>query len=807
MGRQPTTSKGYTMKLSYNWLGEYIDTAGISPADYAARMTDTGSKVEGYALLGEGIQNVVVGRVAAMERHPNADKLWLCKLDVGTGELLNIVTGADNVTVGTLVPVAVAPATLPGGVEIKAGKLRGEVSEGMLCSVSELELPDGYVCDDGTGILLLEEGEVGQDIRDLLCLSDTAVEFEITSNRPDCLGMVGLARESAASFERELKLPDTGTFAAENGEIDSLLSVEIHAPQLCPRYAARVVKNVKIAPSPMWLKSRLRTAGVRPINNIVDITNYVMLEFGQPMHAFDYDRIGGGKIIVREAAEGEVFSPIVGEEDITLTAGMTVIADATKPVALAGVMGGANSEITEATTTIVFESANFSGPATRSTSRKLSMRSESSGRFEKGLDPETVGAALNRAVQLILELGAGTPVSGIIDVYPGKETSRTMPFDPKTVNALLGTELSAEYMSGVLSSLGFGVSGSEITIPSWRGDVTMSADIAEEVARIYGYNNIPSTMFRSPAKTGLLTDEQAFRRLIQDTMVRAGAYEVKTMPFVSPKSHERAGLKTDPDHFMTLLNPLGEDTSVMRRSLLPSLLECLEKNHHANGENVPLFELANVYLPQGEDELPTEKMQLVFGFCGGDFYKLKGICETLLAAAGVTGAEFVRSEDCCPALHPGRNAYINILGNGQWGEIGSIGEIHPSVAKNYDISERIYVGTISFDSLFRVRRLNKKYAPLPKYPAMTRDFSLLCDTSIESAAVERIMRRVGGELVETVRLFDVYIGKGVPEGKKSMAFSVAMRAADRTLTDEEAGEVTKAILAAASAELGASLRG
>ena len=793
------------MLLSLEWLNEFVNTDGIEPKAYCDRMTDTGSKVEGYEILGCDIKNVVVGRIEKITRHPNADKLQICMLNVGKDELVQIVTGAQNVFEGAIVPVALAPADLPGGVKIKAGKLRGEASNGMLCSIAELgltlhDMPTAI--EDG--ILIIDEPcEIGQDIHDALKLSDTVVEFEITPNRPDCLSMIGLARESAASFTRELRL-HTPTVKGGCGNAEDYISVEVKNDVLCPRYTARVVKNVKIAPSPLWMRARLRAMGVRPINNIVDITNYVMLEYGQPMHAFDYACLDGNHIIVREAVEGEAFKSL-DDIDHTLKAGMLVIADENKPVALAGVMGGANSEIKDSTTTVVFESANFMGSSVRVTSRALGMRTESSGRFEKGLDPENTMAAVDRACELVELLGAGEVCDGVIDVYGGKKKPTVLPLDADKINRFLGVELSREYMEDIFRTLGFGVADGMVFVPSYRADVECMQDLAEEVLRIYGYNTIKATPFVAGVKPGRLTAKQSYEQAMKAALCSVGYSEICTFSFISPKYYDKINMPAEDARrtSVVITNPLGEDTSVMRTTLMPSMLEVLAHNDSHHGDGAALYEIARVYIPdEDKTKLPAEPRRIAIGMYGkGDFYALKGVCETILTESGIKGASY-KACTSNSLFHPGRCAEI-------WADgklLGTMGELHPDVAENYGFDCRVYIADLDYETLFELSSTERHYTALPKYPAVTRDFAFVCDEALEVGAIEDVMTRAGGKLVVGIKLFDVYRGAQIPEGKKSVALSVSLRADDRTLTDEEADKCAKKILTAIENELGLKLR-
>ncbi len=797
------------MNLSLEWANDFVDLGGITAKEYCDRMTATGSKVEGFEILGEDIENVIVGRVLSLERHPDSDHLWVCQIDFGEETPTQIVTGAQNLFVGALVPAAKAPAKLPGGVTIKAGKLRGVPSNGMMCSIGELNLTTHDMpgaCEDGIFILNDFNCKPGDDIRDVLKLSDTVVEFEITSNRPDCLSVIGLARESAVSFEKKFTLPKpVVTFAKDGDKIENYLSVDVAADaKLCPRYTARVVKNVKIGPSPLWMRMRLRASGVRPINNIVDITNYVMLEYGQPMHAFDYACLDGSKIIVRLAENGETFKSL-DDTDHVLKDTNLVIADEKKAVALAGVMGGANSEIKDGTTTVVFESANFLGSSVRVTAKSQGMRTESSGRFEKGLDPENTMPAVDRACELVTLLSAGEVVEGTIDVYKGREEPYKMKLEADRINAFLGLNVSADYMKEVLKKLEFEIDGDTLTVPSFRADCRCMNDIAEEILRIYGYNTIEATKFVTPITSGSRTPVQKFELLCAETLCAMGLYECETFSFISPKYYDRIGLAEDDPRRKSIVisNPLGEDTSVMRTTAIPSMLEVLARNNNYHAEKTALFELAKVYLPDSDpDKLPDERRQIVIGFFrGGDFYTLKGICDQLLGKAGVTVNYVAESND--PTFHPGRCAKL-VCEDGT--VIGTIGQIHPNVAANYAIEEAVYVANLDFEDLFAKADLTKHFTALPKFPAITRDFAFVCDDALEVGAIEAVMKKAGGKTVEAVKLFDVYRGKQLGEGKKSVAFNVMLRAADHTLTDEEADKATKKILTLLDRELGITLR-
>ncbi len=797
------------MKLSLNWAQDFVALDGIGPKEYCDRLTATGSKVEGYEILGEDIENVVAGKVISLERHPDSDHLWICQIDVGEGAPIQIVTGAQNVFAGAMVPVAKAPSKLPGGINIKAGKLRGVESNGMLCSIGELNLTTHDMpnaIEDGIFIMDGIYCKPGDDIHDVLGLTDTVVEFEITSNRPDCLSVIGLARESAVSFDREFKTSaPVVTYANDGDKIENYLSVDVLDAKLCPRYTARVVKNVKIEPSPLWLRMRLRASGVRPINNIVDITNYVMLEYGQPMHAFDYSFLDGNKIIVRRAADGESFKSL-DDIDHTLNSSNLVIADEKKAVALAGVMGGANSEIKDSTTTIVFESANFLGSSVRVTAKSQSMRTESSGRFEKGLDPENAIAALDRACELVTLLGAGEIVNGTIDVYKSKEEPFKMPLEAERINAFLGLDVSADYMKDVLRKLEFEIDGDILTVPSFRADCRCMNDIAEEILRIYGYDTITSTKFVTPITSGARTAVQKFELLCADTLCSMGLYECETFSFISPKYYDKIGMaENDPRRkSIVISNPLGEDTSVMRTTPIPSMLEVLARNNNYHAEKTALYEMAKIYIPDEDStKLPEERRRIVIGFFrDGDFYTLKGMVDVLLDKVGISDAVYTADRDNA-TFHPGRCAKL-LASDGTI--LGTIGEIHPLVASEYGIDAPVYIADIDFENLFEKASLDKQFKALPKFPATTRDFAFVCDDEVEVGAIEAVMKKAGGKTVEDIKLFDVYRGKQLGEGKKSVAFTVTLRAPDRTLTDEEADKVSKKILTLLDREMNIQLR-
>ena len=792
------------MKLSREWLGEYT-TIGAPDKEYCDAMTMSGSKVEGWEVTGSEISRVVVGRVISMERHTNSDHMWVCKIDVGGERELQIVTGAQNVNIGDLVPVALDGSTLPGGKEIRTGKLRGELSEGMLCSLGELGLEQRdfpYAIEDG--IFILEEDCLpGDDIREVCGLNDSVVEFEITNNRPDCLSVRGLARESACTFHTPLTFAEP-TVTAGHGDIHEKLSVEIKDAELCPRYTARMVKNIKIAPSPKWMRRRLRASGVRPINNIVDITNYVMLEYGQPMHAFDYACLHDGKIIVRRAEEGESLRTLDGN-DHALTPGMLVIADPEGPVALAGVMGGANSEITDETTTIVFESANFLGHSIRKTAIALGMRTDASGRFEKGLDLFATVPAVDRACELVEMLGAGEVFDGTIDVLAKEPETTFIELDDKRINALLGTDIPREFMTDTLTSLGFELNGNTLTVPSWRGDCTMLADIAEECARFWGYDKIEATDIRGAATQGGYSEKTIFTQKLGTACRAMGYTEVMTYSFVSPSSLDKIKVPADSplrDNYR-ILNPLGEDTSVMRTTALPSMLGVLSTNLSRRNMEAKLYEMATVYKKQPGKMLADERTVLTLGAYGGDvdFFALKGAVEALLCAARTPDVRFTADTETA-AFHPGRCAAV-------WSgdtRLGTLGQIHPDVCAAYGLDGATYCAEIDVVLLHDLEGAEPVYTPLPRFPAITRDIAVVCDASVPVGELTECIRKAEKNVLRGVKLFDVYTGVGIPEGKKSVAFSLTLRSDDGTLTDDHAEEAVRAVLEALRENFGAVIR-
>ncbi len=797
------------MNLSMKWLGDYVK-ADMPIKEYCHALTMSGSKVEGYEIEGSEISNVVVGKLLSVVPHENSDHLVVCQVEVGKEAPIQIVTGASNVNAGDIVPVALDGSTLPGGIKIKKGKLRGVESNGMLCSLGELGLDKRdfpYAIEDGI-FIMQEDCEIGQDIQSAIGLNDTSVEFEITSNRPDCLSVTGLARETAATYNLPLNIP-TPSFKGVDGDINEMLKVDIINTEKCQRYCAGIVKNVKIEPSPRWMRERLRASGVRPINNFVDITNYVMLEYGQPMHAFDLRYVEGAHINVRNAVAGEKIMTLDGVER-ELSEDMLVIADDKKPVAVAGVMGGEYSGIMDDTTTVVFESAYFEPSQVRRTSKALKLKSDASSRYEKGVDRLISMTCLNRAFQLVEELGAGEVIRTVIDCDYTDKTPASVEFSAEWINSFLGTDIPEADMIDYLTRLGFTVEGNKVIAPSFRIDIECKADIAEEVARIYGYDNIPSTEFRGVAKAEL-TPEQKFVKKLRNTMVALGGYETATFSFVSPKHFDRICLPADSKlrNTVTIVNPLGEDTSVMRTSTIPSMLEVLSFNYNNRNEKACLFEISKEYLPADGCELPNEPDRLTVGMYGGDadFYELKGIVETALSEMGISDVEYIRANDSDAfdeksAMHPGRSAVIIKDGT----ILGIMGEIHPTVQENYGLGTKTYIAKLNIPEMMSISVTDISYKPLPKFPASTRDLSVICDDALPVAEIEKAIKGAVGKILEKVTLFDVYKGKQIEDGKKSVSYSITMRSHEGTLTDEQADSAMKKALKALAA-IGAELRG
>ena len=939
------------MNLSRKWLSEFVKI-DVPDKEFAEAMTLSGSKVEGTADLGAEISNVVVGRILSMERHPDSDHMWVCQLDVGQNEPVQIVTGAWNIHEVDLVPVALHNSTLPGGKKITRGKLRGVLSDGMMCGLSELGLDErdfpyaavtaaallndyhpidpakpsipadiqpghkifgpvmaagikevvpssnpickggwmvtldlggghcplhdtmlqnlhpgdmvAYNADKGAvctladlraeqkefphcipdGIFILHEDcKPGDDIKPVIGADDHVVEFEITPNRPDCLSVIGLAREASATFDVPLDLHEPVVKGGADGVLTELLDVETPDPELCPRYTARMVRNVKIAPSPKWMRERLRAMGVRPINNIVDITNYVMLEYGQPMHAFDYRYVNGGKIIVRRACEGELLTTLDGKEH-RLTASHLVIADEGRAVGLAGIMGGLNSEIVNDTADVVFESACFDGTCIRKGALALGMRTEASAKFEKGLDPMNTLPAVNRACELVELLGAGEVVDGVIDILNYVPQPTVLKLEPDKINALLGTGVAADEMVRILKKLDFQVEGDQVTVPSWRGDVRRMADLAEEVARFHGYNNIPNTLMRGQTTQGGYSPAQKLENKLGSLCRTCGYSEIITYSFISPTAYDKILWGKDDSHRKSfkILNPLGEDTSIMRTTTLPSMLEVLARNWNNRVKAAWLYELGRIYMPKtpaepvdahdpamaetrnrlenfmtglteavvdavnemGKDDgLAVEAKILTLGAYGNgmDFFTMKGAIEAILK--GIR-AKDIRFEPCTedPSYHPGRCAYVYSGSD----IVGVFGQVHPQAAQNYGVDGELYCAELSFDELLLAQGPDPEYAPLPRFPAVTRDIAVVCGEAVTVGALEAAIRKGAKGLLKDAALFDIYRGASLGEGKKSVAFSLTLRADDRSLTGEEADEDVKSILETLEKDCGAVLR-
>ncbi len=905
------------MNLSRKWLNEFVKI-DASDREFDEVMTLSGSKVETTTDLGAEISGVVVGKILSMERHPNSDHMWVCQVDVGQNVPVQIVTGAWNIHTGDLVPAALHGATLPGGKKIESGKFRGVASNGMLCSLKELNLDERdfpyavitaaailsdytpidpakpsipadskpgdkifgpvvcakvggvqpgsggrWLCNlswekaDGPEAILIQtpcqnihEGDMvayntaeqtvctladlraeqrefphcipdgifvlheegvkpGDDIKPVINADDHVVEFEITPNRPDCLSVIGLAREASAAFDVPMTLHTPEVKGGGPGVLTELLDVETPDPELCPRYTARMVRNVKIAPSPKWMRERLRAMGVRPINNIVDITNYVMLEYGQPMHAFDYRYVKGGKIIVRRAAEGEELTTLDGNVR-KLTCDHLVIADETRAVGLAGIMGGENSEIVDDTTDVVFESACFDGTCIRKGALALGMRTEASAKFEKGLDPMNTLPAVNRACELVEMLGAGEVVDGVIDILNHVPQPTVLKLEPEKINKLLGTDISQGEMAQIMERINFTLhteaDGSQtVTVPSWRGDVKRMADLAEEVARFYGYNNIPATLMRGQTTRGGYTPEQQVERKLGELCRCAGYDEIITYSFISPTCYDKIGWAKDEPlrESFKILNPLGEDTSIMRTTTLPSMLETLARNYNNRNACVKLYEVGKIYLPGGEDGLAREPKMLTLGAYGEDmtFYAMKGVVESLLRQLRVENVNF-RPCGVDPSYHPGRCAGV-YAGDG-W--VGVTGQIHPLVAKNYDVDVPLYCAELSFEALLKVQGPEAVYTPLPRFPAVNRDIALVCSQETTVGDLAACIWHSGVSLLKDVVLFDIYEGPGIPEDKKSIAFSLTFRSDERSILASEADEEVTTILAALKSALNATLR-
>ncbi|MCR4924741.1 MAG: phenylalanine--tRNA ligase subunit beta [Clostridiales bacterium] len=792
------------MNLSKKWLSDYVNLDGITDKQFSDEMTLSGSKVETFETEGAELENIVVGKILSLEKHPDSDHLWICSVDVGQESPLQIVTGAQNLKVGDFVPAALNNSVVFGGKKIKNGKLRGVESFGMLCSLGELGLtqrdfPDAI--EDGIFVLGDEcDHTLGMDIKEAIGLNDVVTEFEITSNRSDCLSITGLAREAAATFNRPLTIKEP-VVKAGHGNVNDMLKVTIEDDR-CYRYCGAVVENVRVKPSPRWIRERLRACGVRPINNIVDITNYVMLEFGQPMHAFDIRYLDNSEVIVRAAKKGEKITTL---DDIEreLDETMLIIADANKPVAVAGVMGGEFSGIMDDTNTIVFESACFNGASVRRTAKKLGLRTEASSRYEKELNPKGCVLSLMRALELVEMLDAGDVVNGYVDCSKVEKPDVQLKLDYKWINNFIGIDLSEQEQIDILKKIDFKVENGVITAPYFRNDIEHMADIAEEVARFYGYQNIPNKQLGGVAN-GKLTDVQKLQRTVNETLLGCGLTEISTYSFISPKAYDKIELpKNSPlRECVVISNPLGEDTSVMRTTAVPTILDVLSRNYNYRNQSAELFEIATTYKSNGTEELPDENQVITIGMYGKDydFFTIKGIVEELLLKVGVKNYDIEALKDN-PTYHPGRTAIITVDGK----KLATVGEIHPQVLENYSIGVKAYVAEIDFDVLFENRMTQLFYKPLPKFPASTRDLAFVCDKSIPVLTLEKSIGEAVGKILEQISLFDVYEGSQIEDGKKSVAFSIRMRSADKTLTDEEADAAMKRAIKALD-KLGISLR-
>lgn len=794
------------MKTSVEWLREYADV-NVDVKTLADRLTMTGSKVETIEQKGDNIKNVVVGKILEITKHPDADKLIVTKVDVGT-ETVQIVTGANNVKVGDIVPIAKDGSELPGDVKIKTGKLRGVESCGMMCAVTELglDLAD-YPGQIEHGIMILPkdyEKFLGKDIVEVLNLKEDILDFEITSNRPDCFSIEGLGRETAIALNENFRNPHKD-LNKEVKTVDSIngLKIDIKAKDLCYRYIARVLKDVKIEPSPEWMKRRLKACGVRAINNIVDITNYVMLELGQPMHAFDIENVAGKHIIVRRAKENEKITTL-DEIERTLNTDNLVIADEEKPVAVAGVMGGANSGITDETKIVVFEAATFNRGSVRLTAKKLGLRTESSSRFEKGLSPEIAIRAINRAVELAEQIGAGKAVEEKIDIYPEKEAQKVIPFEPEKVNKLLGMDISSEEMVDILTKLGINVKGDKLEIPFFRVDLNLTADIAEEIIRIHGYNTLNSTLINAESTVGAKTKVQKLQDRVKDLLVEKGFSEMYAFSFIGHKDFEKC--KLDSQKAIKITNPLGEEFSLMRTSMMPTVMQSISTNYNKKNKDVALFEIGKTYTDENgniaKGEVATETEQIAFALYGknADFYVVKGIIENILQISNIAKYQLVRETEV--NLHPGRSAKI-LIGKDR---IASFGEVHPEVLENYEIGEKVYYAVIDIEKFAKYGKNNKKYTPIPKYPAVERDIALVVDEDVEVGQIESVISKKAKNILERAELFDVYRSDKLGENKKSVAYELIFRAQDRTLTDDEIKNTMEAITKELQTILGAELR-
>lgn len=794
------------MNTPLSWIKAYVPDLDVAPQEYTDAMTLTGTKVEGFERLDKNLEKIVVGHILSIERHPDADKLIVCQVNVGT-ETVQIVTGASNVKVGDKVPVVLDGGKVAGGhdggplpengIKIKKGKLRGIESCGMMCSIEELGSTNELYPDaPESGIYILpEDSEPGADAVELLGFHDTVFEYEITSNRVDCYSVIGIAREAAATFRKAFQ-PPVVTATGNSEKVQDYLKVTVNDSRLCPRYCARMVKNIKLAPSPVWLRRRLAACGIRPINNIVDITNYVMEEYGQPMHAYDYDLLAGHEIVVECAKDGDTFQTLDGQER-RLDSTILMIKDGEKAVGIAGIMGGENTKITDEVKTMVFESACFDGTNIRLSAKKVGLRTDASGKFEKGLDPNNAEEAINRACQLIEELGAGEVVGGMIDIYPEKREEKRIPFEPDKMNRLLGTDIPADTMLEYykMLELKYDENTSELLIPTFRQDLECMADLAEEVARFFGYDKIPVSLPNGEATTGKLSYKLRVEAVAREVVEFCGFSQGMTYSFESPKVFDKLLLPKDSPLRVTVnvLNPLGEDFSVMRTSPLHGMLSSLSTNYNRRNKNVRLYELANIYLPKALPltELPDERMQLTLGFYGdGDFFDMKGVVEELFDKTGMHKKPHYKPSGDKPFLHPGRCA--DIIYDGV--TMGYLGEVHPEVADNYKIGDRTYVAVIDMPSMIPFTSFDRKYVGIAKYPAVTRDISMVVPKEVLVGQIEEVIEQRGGKILESYQLFDIYEGAQILAGFKSVAYSITFRAVDHTLEDQEVSAVMKKIL-------------
>lgn len=805
------------MNTPLSWIKAYVPDLECSDQEYMDAMTLSGTKCEGFDRLDADLDKIVVGQIEKIEKHPDADKLVVCQVNIGT-EVTQIVTGATNVAEGQKVPVVLDGGRVAGGhdgtktaggIKIKKGKLRGVESNGMMCSIEELgSTTDFYPEAPEDGIYIFDDSvEVGADAVEVLGLHDTVFEYEITSNRVDCYSVLGIAREAAATFRKPFKAPEVKAVGS-TGNVNDYISVEVKDKELCPRYCAKVVKNVKIAPSPEWMQRRLSACGIRPINNLVDITNYVMEEFGQPMHAYDLATIAENKIVVRRAEDGEKFVTLDGQER-ELDSDMLMICDGEKAVGLAGIMGGENSMITDEVKDVLFEAACFDGTNIRLSSKRVGLRTDASGKFEKGLDPNNAEAAINRACQLIEELGAGEVVEGIVDVYPEKKTERTISFDPEYVNNLIGFNLTEEEMISYFPALElkYDADTKTITVPTFRQDLIGMCDIAEEITRFYGYDKIPTTLPSGEATTGKLSEKLKIEEIARSVALYCGFSQGMTYSFESPKVFDKLLLPADSElrKTVTISNPLGEDFSVMRTTPLHGMLTSLATNYNRRNKDVRLFEMGNIYLPKElpVTDLPDERMQFTLGFYGeGDFFTMKGVVEEFLGQVGMDKKISYDADAGKTFLHPGRQANIVYKDT----VIGYLGEVHPTVCENYDMKTRAYVAVIDMPYIYEMANFDKKYVGIAKFPAVSRDISMVVPKEILVGQIEKIIEQRGGKILESYKLFDIYEGNQIEKGFKSVAYNIMFRAKDRTLEESDVSGAMKKILNGLEG-LGIQLRG